>query len=201
MVLANREFNHDSENFHESLNIPDELRIKCRERILFTAISNSLQRTELYEDESDAPKSLTTVSGDLQRCLHIITDELEYEYTLIMFNTYQRMASESFAYYKFSIVNQRNNEDRIKTKIMELVEELRENSNDEDAEELFINRLNKKTMMKRINLVKCSHHNFDTYMNLLYQWTDSQSNTPLKSKRKGSDIDDFLNNLFSNEEE
>lgn len=199
MVLATREFNHEAHDFHESLNISNELRIKSRERIFFSTISNALQRIELFEDESDAPKSLSTVSGDLQRCLQNITDQLEYEYTLIMFNSYQRMAMESFAYYRHTIANQTDKEDRIKSKILELVEELRQ-SDDEDGDELFINRLSKKTMMKRINLVKNSYHSFDTYLNLLYKWTDSQSNAS-SSEKKRPDIDDFLNNLFLNNED
>jgi hypothetical protein len=199
MVLATRQFNHEAEDFHESLNISNDLRVKCRERIFFSTISNALQRIELFEDESDAPKSLSTVSGDLQRCLQSITDQLEYEYTLIMFNSYQRMAMESFAYYRHTIANQTDKEDRIKSKILELVEELRQND-DQDGEDLFINRLNKKTMMKRINLVKNSYHSFDAYLNLLYKWTDSQSNTSSVEKKR-PDIDDFLNNLFSNNED
>lgn len=198
MLLANREFNHETENFHESLGISDEIRVRCRERIFFNTFSNALQRHELFEDDDDAPKELRTVSGDLQRCLRTISDQLEYEYTLMIFNTTQRIAMESFAYYKHTLESHDNKEDRIKLKIMELVEEMRGSSNDEEDEDEPISRLNKKTMVKRIKFVKQSHHNFDTYLNMLNRWANG--NTQDFTEKK-PDIDDLLRNLFSNDED
>ena len=194
MLLANREFNHETENFHESLGISDEIRVRCRERIFFNTFSNALQRLELFEDDDDAPKELRTVSGDLQRCLRTITDQLEYEYTLMIFNNTQRMAMESFAYYRHMLENHDNREDRIKLKIMELVEEMRGSKDEEDP----ISRLNKKSMVKRIKLVKQSHYNFDTYLNMLNRWANG--NTQDFTEKK-PDIDDLLRNLFSNDED
>jgi hypothetical protein len=199
MLLANREFNHETENFHESLGISDEVRVRCRERIFFNTFSNALQRLELFEDDDDAPKELRTVSGDLQRCLRTITDQLEYEYTLMIFNNTQRIAMESFAYYRHMLESHDNREDRIKLKIMELVEEMRgSKDNEEDDEEDPISRLNKKSMVKRIKLVKQSHYNFDTYLNMLNRWANG--NTQDFTEKK-PDIDDLLRNLFSNDED
>lgn len=200
MLLANREFNHGRDSFHESLGIPNETRVRCRERIFFTAISNALQRMELFEDVSDAPKEMCTVSGDLQRCLRSITDQLEYEYTLMIFNMFQRMAMESFAYYRHMLETEDNREDRIKLKIIELIEEMRgsNDDNDDDEEEEPINRLNKKSMMKRIKLVKQSHYNFDTYLNMLDRWANGNV-TDFTEKKP--DIDDLLRNLFSKDED
>lgn len=198
MLLANREFNHETENFHESLGISDEVRVRCRERIFFNTFSNALQRLELFEDDDDAPKELRTVSGDLQRCLRTITDQLEYEYTLMIFNNTQRMAMESFAYYRHMLESHDNREDRIKLKIMELVEEMRGSKDDDDEDEDPISRLNKKSMMKRIKLVKQSHYNFDTYLNMLNRWANG--NTQDFTEKK-PDIDDLLRNLFSNDED
>lgn len=199
MLLANREFNHGTNDFHESLGISDETLIRCRERIFFTALSNALQRLELFEDINDAPREMLTVSGDLKRCLRTITDQLEYEYTLMIFNTTQRMAMESFAYYRHKLQSEDNREDRIKYKIMELVEEMRgQEDDDEDEEEELIHRLNKKTMVKRIKLVKQSHYNFDTYLNMLKRWANGNTNDFIEKK---PDIDDLLRNLFSNDED
>ena len=51
MLLKERDFNHDKDEFHEAMNIPGYIRTKCRERIFFAAFSNALQRAELFEDE------------------------------------------------------------------------------------------------------------------------------------------------------
>lgn len=198
MLLRNREFNHETENFHESLGISDETRVRCRERIFFNTFSNALQRLELFEDDDDAPKELRTVSGDLQRCLRTITDQLEYEYTLMIFNSTQRMAMESFAYYKHMLESHDNREDRIKLKIMELVEEMRGSKDDDDEDEDPISRLNKKSMIKRIKFVKQSHYNFDTYLNMLNRWANGNANDFTEKK---PDIDDLLRNLFSKDED
>lgn len=199
MLLRNREFNHGTENFHESLGISDETRVRCRERIFFHTFSNALQRQELFEDEDDTPRELRTVSGDLQRCLRSITDQLEYEYTLMIFNSTQRMAMESFSYYQHMLESHGNREDRIKLKIMELVEEMRDSKDDDEGDEDEpISRLNKKTMMKRIKFVKQSHYNFDTYLNMLHKWANGTSNDFTEKK---PDIDDLLRNLFSNDED
>lgn len=200
MLLANRKFNHETDSFHESLGIPGDIRTKCRERVFFTAISNAFQREELFEDPDDAPRELRTISGDLQRCLQSITDQLEYEYTLMVFTNYQRMAKDIFGYYKHLQENQDNREDRLKTMIIELVSEMRskDEEDEESEEEAPIDKLNKKSMMKRISFVKKSHHNFDTYMNMLRRWADGDNSNNTENK---PDIDDLLRKLFSNEDE
>lgn len=201
MLLANKDFNHETNDFHESMGVPDETQVRCRERIFFTAITNALQRLDLFEDVNDAPREMCTVSGDLQRCLRSITDQLEYEYTLLIFNSNQRVAMESFAMYRHMLESANNREDRIKMKIMELVDEMRSASKDDDDdedEELPINRINKKTMFKRIKLIKQSHYNFDTYLNMLNSWANG--NTQDFTEKK-PDIDDLLRNLFSKDED
>jgi len=200
MLLANRKFNHETDSFHESLGIPGDIRTKCRERVFFTAISNAFQREELFEDPDDAPRELRTISGDLQRCLQSITDQLEYEYTLMVFTNYQRMAKDIFGYYKHLQENQDNREDRLKTMIIELVSEMRskDEEDEESEEEAPIDKLNKKSMMKRISFVKKSHHNFDTYMNMLRRWADGDNSNNTENK---PDIDELLKKLFSNEDE
>lgn len=207
MLLANAKFNHETDSFHESLGISNEIRTRCRERIFFTSLSNAFQREELFEDPDDAPRELHTVSGDMQRLLQSITDQLEYEYTLLIFSSYQRMAKESFAYYKHMRDSKVSKEDKLKSMIIELIEEMRskhekdENEEGEDSNEVPdapIDKLNKQTLLKRISFVKKSHHNFDTYMNLLTRWANADQNDQTEKK---PDIDDLLRNLFSKDEE
>jgi hypothetical protein len=184
MILKERQFNHDKDAFHEAMNIPSYIRTKCRERIFFTSFSNALQRKELFEDEDDAPKDMSTVTGDLQRCLKMITDPLEYEYTLLTFYGHQRMAMEAYGKYKYLNSTSQSKEDKIKLSIINLIQDLKE-SEDEDQEEDEIDNITVNTAIKRISFVKSSHYNFDTYLKLLTQ--------KLSSRPDGDfNVDDFL---------
>jgi len=188
MILKERDFNHTKDEFHEAMNIPGYIRTKCRERIFFAAFSNALQRTELFEDEDDAPKDMSTVTGDLQRCLKMITDPLEYEYTLLTFYGHQRMAMEAYSRYKYLNSSSQSKEDKIKLSIINLMMDLKEKQEDEEnnsKEEDEIDNITVNTTIKRISIVKSSLYNFDTYLKLI---------TKKLSSRPDSDfnVDDFL---------
>lgn len=189
MILKDREFNHNKDAFHEAMNIPSYIRTKCRERIFFASFSNALQRAELFEDEDDAPKEMSTVTGDLQRCLQMITDPLEYEYTLLTFYGHQRMAMEAYGKYKYLKSNNKSKEDKLKLSIINLIEELRSKDDDDDQEEDEIDNLTVNTAIKRISIVKDSIYNFDTYLKLLTKKLSSRPNDDFN-------VDDFLKDVF-----
>lgn len=191
MILKDREFNHSKDQFHEAMNIPSYLRTKCRERIFFTSFSNALQRQELFEDPEDAPKDMSTVTGDLQRCLRMISDPLEYEYTLLTFYGHQRMAMEGYKRYEFLNSKDQSKEDKLKLSIINLIQELKANDeDDEDEEEDAIDRLSSSTLLERINIVKQSHYNFDTYLKLVIKKLSSRPNDDFN-------VDDFLKDIFN----
>lgn len=193
MILKEREFNHSKDQFHEAMNIPSYVRTKCRERIFFSSMSNALQRKELFEDEEDAPKDMSTVTGDLQRCLRMITDPLEYEYTLLTFYGHQRMAMEAYGKYKFLNSNEQSKEDKLKLSIINLIQELKSNDDDDDEdshEEDEIDKITVNTVMKRVSIVKDSHYNFDTYLKMVTK--------KLSSRPDGDfNVDDFLKDVFN----
>jgi hypothetical protein len=188
MLLKERDFNHDKDEFHEAMNIPGYIRTKCRERIFFAAFSNALQRAELFEDEDDAPKDMSTVTGDLQRCLKMINDPLEYEYTLLTFYGHQRMAMEAYSRYKYLNSSSQSKEDKIKLSIINLMMDLKEKQEDEEnnsKEEDEIDNITVNTTIKRISIVKSSLYNFDTYLKLITK--------KLSSRPDGDfNVDDFL---------
>lgn len=190
MILKNREFNHSKEHFHDAMNIPTYVRTRCRERIFFAAFSNALQKQELFEDEDDAPKEMSTVTGDLQRTLSMITDELEYEYTLLTFYGHQKIAMEAFGRYKYLNSKDQSKEDKLKLSIINLIEQLRDKDDEDDEEEKDeLDNINVNTVIKRISIVKDSHYNFDVYLKQL---------TKKLSSRPDSDfnVDDFLKDIF-----
>jgi hypothetical protein len=184
MLLKDREFNHNIGLFHEAMGVPNHIRTKCRERVFFSSFSNALQRVELFEDEDDAPKEMSTVTGDLQRCLKMITDPLEYEYTLLTFQSNQSIAMEAYAKYKYLNSSRQSKEDKIKLSILNLMQDLNNNDdNDDDQDE--IDNITVNTTIKRISIVKSSHYNFDTYLSLLTKKLGSRPNDDFN-------IDDFL---------
>lgn len=191
MFLKDREFNHSKDHFHDAMNIPSYMRTKCRERIFFAAFSNALQREELFEDEEDAPKEMSTVTGDLQRCLKMITDPLEYEYTLLTFYGTQRIAMEAYKRYKFLNASDKTREEKLKLSIINLIEELKSrDDDDEQPEEDEIDNLNSNTVIKRIGIVKESYYNFDTYLKLVIKKLSTKSDSDFN-------IDDLLKDVFN----
>jgi hypothetical protein len=188
MILKERQFNHDKDAFHEAMNIPSYIRTKCRERIFFTSFSNALQRVELFEDEDDAPKDMSTVTGDLQRCLKMINDPLEYEYTLLTFYGHQRMAMEAYSRYKYLNSSSQSKEDKIKLSIINLMMDLKEKQEDEEnnsKEDDEIDNITVNTTIKRISIVKSSLYNFDTYLKLVSKKLSSRPDSDFN-------VDDFL---------
>ena len=188
MILKEREFNHTKDEFHEAMNIPSYVRTKCRERIFFAAFSNALQRAELFEDEDDAPKDMSTVTGDLQRCLKMINDPLEYEYTLLTFYGHQRMAMEAYGRYKYLNSTSQSKEDKIKLSIINLMMDLKDKQEDEEnntKDEDEIDNITVNTTIKRISLVKSSHYNFETYLKLITKKLSSRPDADFN-------VDDFL---------
>jgi hypothetical protein len=186
MLLKERELDHTKEQFHQALTVPDYMRTKCRERIFFSSFSNALQREELFEDEEDAPKEMSTVTGDLQRCLKMIDSQLEYEFTLLNFMSYQKLAMESYGRYKYLNSKEKTKEDKLKLSIINLIEDLR---NQEDEEEDGVNNLSVNSVIKRISIVKSSHYNFDTYLKQLTKEFDNGNSDDFN-------IDDFLKDVF-----
>ena len=192
MILKNREFNHSKDHFHDAMNIPSYMRTKCRERIFFAAFSNALQRIELFEDEDDVPKEMSTVTGDLQRTLSMITDDLEYEYTLLTFYGHQKMAMEAFGRYKYLNSKDQSKEDKLKLSIINLIQELKDRDDDDDdkkEEEDEIDNITVNTIIKRISIVKDSQYNFETYLKQLTQKLSSRPDSDFN-------VDDFLKNIF-----
>jgi len=188
MILKEIDFNHTKNAFHEAMNIPGYIRTKCRERIFFAAFSNALQRVELFEDEDDAPKDMSTVTGDLQRCLKMINDPLEYEYTLLIFYGYQCMAMQAYGRYKYLNSTPQSKEDKIKLNIINLMMDLKDKEEDEEnnnKEQDEIDNITVNTSIKRISFVKSSHYNFETYLKLVTKNLSSRSDADFN-------VDDFL---------
>lgn len=158
--------NHSAENIHKALNIPEDVMNICREKIFFTAIANALFVNEMYNELDEAPRSLTTVTGDLHKCLQMSDNQLEYEVILLDFLRSHDLALSAYKHYDMMY----NNEDpetskkfRAITKLLELKELF--GSKDEEDEDS--NKITPATMINRVKFVKKSNYNFAKYMDLL----------------------------------
>jgi hypothetical protein len=193
MILQNHRFNHNEDTIHRALGISRETMITCRERIFFCHFANSLQSIDLFPSRDEAPKQLTTVSGDLERVLNMTHDALEYEVTLLNFNMYQKMASSAFAQWQME--NDKDSEHAIKMQVLKLLHKLKEASDkskeeeNDDIEDDVNGKLTEESVVERIELVKKSKYNFSKYMQLV--------GFPLHVNSESSfDVDGLLNGLF-----
>lgn len=197
MIIKNSEFKHDENTLQAAIGIPAEVRNRCRERIFFCAFANHLQIQELFEDPDDAPKNMTTSSGDLERTLSIINNQEEYEYTLFSFINTHDLAKMAISYHKFITDNSTNKSERIKMKIIamaaevKMADELKSKNMDDDEESI----ISPNELIKRIPLVKNSHYNFDTYFNMIKSMKNSSKDDDFEA---GSDfdIDSFLKDIL-----
>ncbi len=183
MLFKQQGFNHEEEMFHRALNVTDDIKNIVREKIFFSSFSNALQAMDLFEDLDDAPRSLCTVTGDLEKCLQMIDSQQEYEYALLSFTMYQRLTKPILAEYKMK--NSSDPEDReamLKHTIIEAIMELKREKDREESDEEFFDdeekgpfAVNHSRMMTRLKYVKKSNYNFAKYMNLLQGNKDSKS--------------------------
>jgi len=199
MLFKQRGFNHEEEIFHRALSISDDVKNVVREKIFFSSFCNGLQAMDLFEDINDAPRSLSTVTGDLEKCLQMTDGHEEYEYALLCFTMYQRLTKPILAEYKMK--NSSDPEDReamLKHRIIEAIMELKREADksDDDSEEYPDEEkgpfaVNQTRMMTRLKYVKKSNYNFKKYMNMMQGVTDSKSDF---------DIDGMLGNIMKGDD-
>lgn len=184
---------HSQDGLHSALGISKSTVVLCRERIFFCHFANTLQSIDLFGDRDDAPRELTTVTGDMQRTLQMITDPLEYEVTLLHFLAFHRMAQEAFSHWKFHNDPDNSSEDKLKLELLKLVsklKDLRDKAEDEQDEDPSDNNvhadLNIDSVVDRIDMVKKSKYNFGRYLQLL----------GISTKPNHDDVDRMINGLF-----
>lgn len=172
-------FQHDAEKINQALGLSDELDLKCLDIVVFSTISNHLLSEELFDSKDLAPRTLTTMSGDLQKALSLCSNEDEKNYVLLIFKQTHDMASEVIAKYK--ALNEADPKEKIK---LELMMKLLDFKIDDIASQVGAEhlRLTPSNLFKRFNLVKKSKYNFDNYLSLL--------------NNRGEEI---LNNIFKDE--
>lgn len=174
------QFQHDAEKINQALGLSDALDLKCLDIIVFSTISNHFLSEELFDSRDLAPRTLTTMSGDLEKALSLCSNEDEKNYMLLMFRQTHELASEVIAKHK--ALNSAEPKDKAK---LELIMKLLDFKIEDIASEVGADhlRLTPSNLFKRLDYVKKSKYNFDKYLSLV-------NNT----------ADDILKNIFKNDE-
>ena len=204
MVLKGTNFDHSKGTFNEAIKVPNYIRVKCRERMIFASAANYLQGRELYECEEDAPAEFHTKTGDFARVLSLISDQLEYEYTLLTFSELHDIVLKGVAKHRalhdedLSPSNRSRLEKMIQMEELavklKIDEKLSENEYGDYGAQAAIETesLLPTNISKRIDLTKQSHYNWDTYWNMISRHNFFNS----KTSNNDFDVDDLLSNLF-----
>jgi hypothetical protein len=186
MKLKTINFDHSEEGFHAAIGADENLIVRCRERIFFSHFANTLQSIELFKDRDDAPRAMTTVTGDLERCLRAISDPLEYEITLLHFMPFHRLATEAYAHYHFINDPENSSEDKLKLELMKMVSKLKSLKDGDHDDDDKSDDINIDTVTNRIDVVKKSQYNFSRYMELMGY-----------ANKNYDEVDEILNGLFN----
>lgn len=155
-------FKHNVSKIIDALGITEELNKKCSEIIFFSAISNHYIANELFDDRTDAPPSLTTMTGDLEKCISLCSSDEELHYLLLMFRQFHEISMDSIAKYTL-----RNELDGSKRKHLDLMMQMMELKIEEKADDMCAECITPSEMFKRIDCVKKSRYNFDKYLQLM----------------------------------
>lgn len=190
MILKNFEFDHSAKTLNHTMKMSTKTMFKCRERVFFSTITHALQMFECEMSEVDPPMEISTISGTLQYTLNLVSDELEYEFTLLNFSTMHSMAQSIVKNYLImeNTKGPKSKEIRLLFELNNSVVESRLNE-DDDCDE-FDKSPTPKMLYDRCNLVKKSNFNWNTYYNMVVNQIEGHS-----------EVDDILNNLFSNPED
>lgn len=164
MVLENTfTFNHEARSINLAIGISEEISEKCRDIVLFSTVSNYFLSKELFDDESQVPPSLGTVSSVLEKSLKYVENEHEQMYIMLIFNNVHRMTAESIAKYEILNSQKNLNTDRINFILEMLDEKIEDAARKHDCEQF----VSVKEVFKKIEAVKNSRYNFEKYLSLI----------------------------------
>lgn len=187
MTIQPIEFDHTQDEIAKSIGLSNEQTELCQERIFFTSFSNYLRTTNLFDSREEAPKDLTTFSGDLEQCLKMIQNPLEYQYTLLIFMTLQRQALKMVALH--SILDESNASEEDLPKIKLIKSFINIEASFKKKEEDILTEF--ASVIKRLDLVEKSNYNFNSYISLL-------KGNSVKNNISEFDVESLLKNLGLN---
>ena len=155
-------FDHHCEDFTDAIGVSSETDEYCREIVYFTAFSNQLLGKELFPDEKDRPRVLTTITGDLEKSLGFVQTEEQAFYLLLIFRKAHEIAIQAFGQYEQ--INDANELEKRKMRVsIEQVEITMEEQRKKHGD-MFISPLK---VINKIEYVKESRYNFQKYLEII----------------------------------
>ena len=161
------QFQHDADKINDALGLSYEQDAKCREVVFFSAFTNYLIGTELFDSEDERPRSLSTMTGDLEKAMSLLDDDREKSYMLLLFRTNHNLALEVIA--KYRVLETADKSERRKLDLILGLLELRieEKSKERKEQDEDFEYYSPTDMLKRIEYVKESRYNFQKYYSLV----------------------------------
>jgi hypothetical protein len=160
------QFQHDAEKINDALGLSYEQDMKCREVVFFSAFTNYFIGRELFDDESERPRSLSTMTGDLEKAMSLLDTDREKSYMLLLFRNNHNLALEIISKYRL-LENADKAERRKLDLILGLLELKLEEKKEKQEEGEEVEYYSPSDMLKRIDFVKESRYNFQKYYNLV----------------------------------
>jgi hypothetical protein len=168
ILLKEKKFNHEAPSVEDAMHIPDCIRLRSREKIIFATMSNAILGEQIfgYGNDEDKPAELKTITGDLQRTLLLIDNELEYEYTLFTFQKVRAMARGISEHYL--AIHSDHTDQELKKKAMMSLKMLKlknviDDMDVEDNADLSQKTYDVKSLFNRMNIIKKCKFDFDKY--------------------------------------
>jgi len=161
------QFNHEAENLQNALSISNETNKKIQEIILYSSATNYLLGRELFDNDNERPKQLTTVTGDLEKALSFVETEEEKAYLLLKFQSLQELMVECIGKYRMLMDAKTSTQRNKAGMIIQLLSlKMEEQLEEKDAEikEHFISPIG---LLNRIRFVKESRYDFKKYLEIL----------------------------------
>lgn len=183
------DMNHDAEEIFQVFNLTEEEGHRVKYAIAFESFKGCMMTDELYPEPEDAPRTLTTKSGCLERCYQHIDTVAQKELLLFCFLEYHEKWIDR--YRTFS---------RIPKKLAEIEEEFRSKDDDEMSEfekeaKIMIIKL---MQAKAKNETRGVQHVIDCIRKAKYDFAKFVE--LYDSDEKDDDIEDLINKALGKDE-
>jgi hypothetical protein len=169
--------NHEGESLGDVFTMPQSDYNRVKYAIVFETFKGCIMTDELYPDQDDAPRTLTTKSGCLEACYSHIDTEAQKELLLFIFLEHHERWLDKYKVHT-----------RLGDKLKDFEKELQDNDDDEAEFKLMMLKMlsgrskkESKGVKRIIDTVKKSKYNFDNFINIYESNNDGQNTDDIDS--------------------
>lgn len=183
--------NHEGESLGDVFTMPKEDYNRVKYAVAFETFRGCIMKDELYPDDDDAPRTLTTKSGCLEACYRHIDTEAQKELLLFIFLEHHERWLDKYKMHT-----------QLGDKLSDFENRL---SNDDDIDEtekefklMMLKLLAGKTrkenkgIQRIIDIIKKSRYDFNTFIDLYEADDDGKAH---------DDIDNIINKALNKDDE